>query len=187
MGSRIRKLPLDCIKDKSEDGFLEEETKRKRCSEKGTGIRFEQIEDVLIIKSEKLRNEKGTFLTEIDGYKVCDHIVFIKGELEFILLIELCKGSSKSHDEIIQQFSHGGEESLRLLKECSHPPDSCIFGFFYIYTTVRSNQFFKILKGKRIRFRGKDYPLRPMQARKNGFFVATPEILDSELIPRKKR
>ncbi|HOJ96592.1 MAG TPA: hypothetical protein PK024_07160, partial [Methanospirillum sp.] len=82
---------------------------------------------------------------------------------------------------------HGGEESLRLLKECSHPPDSCIFGFFYIYTTVRSNQFFKILKGKRVRFRGKDYPVRPMQARKNGFFVATPEILDSELIPRKKR
>ena len=187
MGSRPRKLPLQCLIEKSEDGFLEEETDRKRCSEKGTGVRFEEIEQMVIIKSEKLRNEQGTLLTEVEGYKVCDHIVFIKGEREYTLLIELCKGSSKSHDEIIQQLSHGGEESLRLLSACSHPPDLCHFGFFYIYTSVRSSSFFKVLQGKRIRFRGKNYPVLPMQARNHGFFVVTPDVLESELIPRKKR
>jgi len=187
MGSRPRELPLQCLIEKSEDGFLEEETDRKRCSEKGTGIRFEEIEQIVIIKSEKLRNEKGTLLTDIDGYKICDHIVFIKGERDYTLLIELCKGSSKSHDEIIQQFSHGGEESQRLLTACSHPPDSCQFGFFYIYKTIGSTQFYKILQGKRVRFRGRDYPILPRQARNHGFFVTTLDGLESDLIPRKKR
>jgi len=187
MGSRPRKLPLDCLKDKSEDGFLAKETQQKKCSEKGTGIQFDGIDNIVILNSERLKDQKGTSLTAITGYKVCDHIVFIKEEREYTLLIELCKGTSKSHDEIIEQLLHGGEESLRLLSACSHPPDSCYFGFFYVYTRMKSNQFYKILKGKRIRFRGKDYPVLPMQARSHGFFIATPEILESELISRKNR
>lgn len=186
MGSRPRKLPLQCLIEKSEDGFLEEETDRKRCSEKGTGVRFEEIEHIVIIKTEYLKDRSSTPLTEIDKYKVCDHVVFISEDREYVLLIELCKGSSKSHEEIIEQLSHGGEQSLQLLSACSYSPDGCHFGFFYIYSSI-SSHFIRMLRDKKVRFRGKDHRIHPFQSREQGFFVTNLETLETKLIPRKKR
>ena len=186
MGSRPQKLPLQCLIEQSEDGFLKEETDRKRCSEKGTGIRFEEIEQIVIIKSEYLKDGSNTPLTEIANYKVCDHVVFISKDREYVLLIELCKGSSKSHEEIIEQLSHGGEQSLQLLSACSYSPDRCNFGFFYIYSSI-SSHFIRMLRDKKVRFRGKDHRIHPFKSREQGFFVTTPEILEINLIPRKMR
>lgn len=190
MGSRPRELPLPCLIEKSENGFLKEETRRKKCSEKGTGVKFEIFDAIAIIKTEYLKDDNDVALTSIHGYQVCDHIVFIKDEREYVLIIELCKGSSKSHDEIIEQLQHGGEQSLRILSMCLYPPDPCHFGFFYVYSEI-SSHFIRTLRNKKVRFRGKNRPIYLLQTRDKGhdkgFFITNPEMIDRTLIPRKHR
>jgi len=186
MGSRPRELPLDCLKEKSEDGFLVHETRRKKCSEEETGIQFEDIEHIVIIKSEYLKDKNGTPLTSIHEYKVCDHIVFVKEGREYVLLFELCKSSSKKHDEIIQQLTHGGEQSLLLLSACSYSPNKCNFGFFYVYSKIGTH-FIRMLRDKKVTFQGKNLPIHLLQSRNQGFFVTNPEHLEKTIIPRKKR
>lgn len=190
MGSRPRELPLQCLIEKSEDGFLIGETRRKKCTEKGTGVKFEFFDAIAIIKTEYLKDDGNVPLTSIHGYHVCDHIVFIKDGREYVLLIELCKGSSKTHDEIIEQLQHGGEQSLRILSMCLYPPDPCHFGFFYVYSDI-SSHFIRMLRDKKVRFRGKNRHIHLLQTRDKGhdkgFFITNPEIIDRKLIPRKQR
>lgn len=122
----------------------------RKCEEQGCKLRLNGFKEILLLKGEKINNDK----------KMCDCIIFIEEEIYSGSSIVELKSKTVHVNEVIQKLSNSAETALNLWKECSKKINK-----FELYPIVLAkkwrNSEYKTLTSKKISVGGKKYYIVP--------------------------
>jgi len=140
MGRRFMSV-VECIKNNFTNA------KRRGCSEKGCTLKLNGLSNHVVLKGERICQNR----------RICDCIIFAEGII--IGIVEL-KSKTAHSSEIEEKLANGSEIALNILDECSN--NDIKFKFYHLVLAKRwDSSEYKMIIRKKIIVRGKKYPIIP--------------------------
>ena len=160
----------DCIRRWQPGAICEDDITVRSCSEQGVKIKISAGSELLVLKGEHIRNEKGEILQHVCLQKVADRIIWIDKEKKWVAIVEMKRGYSGSLTDIQEKFKETGLHTARILTECGEKfhQFQCILLLVHIHL---SQEFIKKLAGRPyVHILGKKCVIHRCKHEKNSFW-----------------
>lgn len=133
---------IECLKKKYS------KYEQSKCKEKGSfaKLRLSNYPNKIILKSDTIEKTK----------KMCDFFVFVKDTIFILVILEL-KEKNLGCNDVYEKLSNGSILVDSIFNQCCLSIKKCIFYPVLLHHGVRSPSEIKMLRMRKISFKGKKY------------------------------
>ncbi len=134
---------INCIKSNFTNAII------ARCSEMGCRLRLNGLSNYVILKGERICEDR----------RICDCIIFTRDNCMIIGIVEL-KSKTIHSNQIIEKLTNGSKIALDILEECSD--NGMNFEFYHLVLCKRwHSSEYRVIISKKIIVGGKRYDIIP--------------------------